>query len=90
MVMDHFFGPGNPGALFKRPANIYNFHDTIMASVAFHAEQVTKPGAHSSLTNRDDFEDVSLVDQLAVKIHQSRGGFKTRRVKFEEEEEGGF
>jgi hypothetical protein len=37
------FGPGNPGALFKRPTNVYNFHDTAMTSVAFRAEQVTKP-----------------------------------------------
>jgi hypothetical protein len=68
--MDHFFGPGNPGALFKRPANVYNFHDTVMASVAFCSEQVTKPGAHSSSANNEDFEDVSLVDKLAIRIHQ--------------------
>ncbi len=24
IVMDHFFSPGNPGALFKRPANVYS------------------------------------------------------------------
>jgi hypothetical protein len=68
--MDRFFGPGNPRALFKRPANIYNFHDTVMASVVFRAEQVTKPGAHSSSTNRDDFEDIAQVNRLATKIHQ--------------------
>jgi hypothetical protein len=51
IVMDHFFGPGNPGVLFKRPTNVYTFHDTMMASVEFRAEQVTKPGAHSSSTN---------------------------------------
>ncbi len=68
--MDRFFGPGNPGALFKRPANVYNFHDTVMASVAFRSEQVTKPGAHSSSANNEDFEDVSLVDKLAIRIHQ--------------------
>jgi hypothetical protein len=68
--MDRFFGPGNPGALFKRPANVYNFHDTVMASVVFRAEQVTKPGAHSSSVNNEDFEDDSPVDKLAIRIHQ--------------------
>jgi hypothetical protein len=68
--MDHFFGLENPGALFKRPAHVYNFHDTVMASVAFCANQVTKPGAHSSLANSKYFEDVSPVDKLAIKIYQ--------------------
>ncbi len=68
--MDRFFGSDNPGALFKRPAKVYNFHDIIMALVAFRAVQVTKPGSHSSSTNHDDFEDVSPVDKLAVKVHQ--------------------
>jgi hypothetical protein len=68
--MDRFFGPGNPGALFKCPTNIYIFHDMLMTLVAFHAEQVTKPGAHSSPANSEDFEDVSPVDKLALKIHQ--------------------
>jgi hypothetical protein len=49
---------------------MYTFHDTVMASVAFLANQVTKPGAHLSLTNCDDFEDISQVDRLATKIHQ--------------------
>jgi hypothetical protein len=68
--MDRFFGPGNPGALFKRPANVFNFHDTVMALVVFRAKQVMKPGAHSSSTNRDDFKDVAHVDRLATKLHQ--------------------
>ncbi len=34
------FGPGKPGVLFKCPANIYTFHETVILSVAFHAEQV--------------------------------------------------
>jgi hypothetical protein len=68
--MDRFFGPGNPGALFKHPANVYNFHDTVMASLVFHSKQVTKPGAHSSSANKDDFEDVAPVDKLAITIHQ--------------------
>jgi hypothetical protein len=33
--MDHFFGAGKPWALFKRPANVYTFHVTVMASVDF-------------------------------------------------------
>jgi hypothetical protein len=84
--MDRFFGPGNPGALFKRPANVYNFHDTVMASVVFRAEQVTKPGVHSSSANKDDFEDVALVDKLAIKIHQEAQEHRLREeaTKLEE------
>lgn len=59
-----------PRPLFKRPTNVYNFHDTVMALVVFHAEQVTKLGAHSLSTNHDDFEDIAQVDRLATKIHQ--------------------
>ncbi len=70
IVTGHFFGLGNPGALFMRPANIYNFQDTLMGSAAFHAEEVIKAGAHSSSSNRDDFKDISPVDKLAIKIHQ--------------------
>ncbi len=41
-----------------------------MALVAFCAEQVTKTGAHSSSTSREDFEDVAEVDRWAIKIFQ--------------------
>jgi hypothetical protein len=86
MVMDRFFCSGNPGVLFKRPANIYNFHDTIMALVVFCAEQVTKSGAHLSLTYRDDFEDVSPVDKLAVKIRQEEQEHKLQEEASKQEE----
>jgi hypothetical protein len=70
MVMDHFFGPGNPGALFKRPATVYNYYVTVLAAAAFRTNQVTKPGVHSLLANSEDFEDISPGDKLAIKIHR--------------------
>jgi hypothetical protein len=54
IVIDCFFGAGKPGALFKRPANVYTLHDIVMASTEFRARQATGPGVHSSSNNRDD------------------------------------
>ena len=68
IVIDHIFGAGKPGALFKRPANVYTFHDTVLASTEFRAKQATGPGAHSSSNNRDDYENIPRVDKLAIRI----------------------
>jgi hypothetical protein len=66
IVIDQFFGAGKSGVLFKCPGNVYTFHDTVMASTEFHAKQATGPGAHSSLSNRDDYDDIPRVDKLAI------------------------
>jgi hypothetical protein len=68
IVIDHIFGAGKPGALFKRPANVYTFHDTVMVSTEFRAKQATGPGAHLSSNNRDDCENIPRVDKLAIRI----------------------
>jgi hypothetical protein len=39
-----------------------------MASVEFHAKQATGPGAHSSSSNHDDFEEIPRVDKQAIRI----------------------
>jgi hypothetical protein len=68
IVIDRFFGAGKPGALFKRPTNVYTFHDTVMASTECRARQATAPGVYSSSNNRDDYENTPRVDKLAIRI----------------------
>jgi hypothetical protein len=67
-----FFGPGNPGRHFKRLAKVFNLHDKVMKAITFRAEAVLKPGSHSSSNNPGDFEDISFVNQLAVKLYRDR------------------
>jgi hypothetical protein len=69
-VSNCFFGPGNPGHHFKRLAKIFNLHGKVMKVITFRAEAVLKPGSHSSSTNPGDFEDLSIVNQLAVKLYR--------------------
>jgi len=71
IAIDRFFGAGKPGALFKRPANVYTFHDTIMASTEFRARQATGPGAHSSSNNRDDNEKEHKLHEKARKLEEA-------------------
>jgi len=68
IVIDCFFGAGKPGALFKRPTNVYTFHDTVLASTEFRAKQATGPGAHLSSNNRDDYKNIPRLNKLAIRI----------------------
>jgi hypothetical protein len=67
-----FFGPGNSGHHFKRLAKVFNLHDKVMKAITFRAEPVLKPGSHSSFTNPGDFEDISFINQLAMKLYRDQ------------------
>ncbi len=62
---NHFFGPGNPGLLFKKLMKVFNLCDWVLKSIIYRAENALKPESHSSsqcLTDRKN------VVQLAVKL----------------------
>ncbi len=40
--------------------------------IIFRAEAVLKPGSHSSSTDPGDFEDISFINQLVVKLYRDR------------------
>jgi hypothetical protein len=44
----------------------------VIKAITFRAEAVIKPGSHSSSADPNDFEDVSTVDRLAVKLYKER------------------
>ncbi len=96
IVMDHFFGLSNPGALFKCPANVYTFHETVMSSVAFRAKQVTKPSIFVICQSRWLWRYRPSWQVGYQNSSEGTGtqtlwrGYKTRRGSDEEEEEGGF
>ena len=71
-VSNRFFCPGNPGRHFKRLAKVFNLRDKVMKAITFRAEAILKPGSHSSSSNPGDFEDISFVDKLAVKLYRDR------------------
>jgi hypothetical protein len=71
-VSNRFFGPGNPGRHFKRLAKVFNLRDKVMKAITFRAEAILKPGSHSSSSNPGDFEYISFVDKLAVKLYRDR------------------
>ena len=71
-VSNRFFGPGNPGRYFKRLAKVFNLRDKVMKAITFRAEAILKPGSHSSSSNPGDFEDISFVDKLAVRLYRDR------------------
>ncbi len=71
-VSNRFFGPGNPGHHFKRLAKVFNLRDKVMKAITFRAEAIVMPGSHSSSSNPGDFEDISFVDKLAVKLYRDR------------------
>jgi len=64
--MDRFFGGGNLGQLFKRPAKVLDFCDKVIKSIAYRSANCLRAGSHSSSTNREDFENFSVTDSLAV------------------------
>ncbi len=70
-----FFGPSNPGHFFKRCAKVFTLRDKVLKSISFWAEAVLKLGSHSLSLEPSDFENVSLMDQLAVKLFQERQRF---------------
>jgi hypothetical protein len=52
---------------------------------------MAQPGAHSSLNNYEDFEDILPVDKLAMKTFQQSQVHKLHEeASKEEEEEGGI
>ena len=51
---------------------IFNLRDKVMKAIMFMAKAILKPGSHSSSTNPGDFEDISFVNQLAVKLYKDR------------------
>jgi len=66
--MDRFFGGGNLGQLFKRPAKVLDFCDKVIKSIAYRSANCLRAGSHSSSTNREDFENFSVTDSLAVQL----------------------
>jgi hypothetical protein len=57
---------------------VFTLRDKVLKSIAFRAEAVLKPGSYSSSLEPSDFENVSTVDQLAVKLYQERQRFVDR------------
>jgi len=58
-----------PGRIYKVPAKIYTFRDTILKSITEHAI-VLKPGAHSNGDPKDQ-ANISIVDKLAIELFQA-------------------
>jgi hypothetical protein len=77
-VSDRFFGPSNPGRYFKRLAKAFTLHDKVLKSISSRAEAVLKPGSHSSSLEPNDYENVSVVDKLAIKLFQEHQSFLDR------------
>jgi hypothetical protein len=54
---------------------VFTLRDKVLKSITSQAEVVLKPGSHSSSVEPSDFENVSVVYELAVKLFQERQRF---------------
>jgi hypothetical protein len=77
-VSDRFFGPSNPGRYFKRLAKFLTLRGKVLKSISSQAEAVHKPGSHSSSLEPNDYENVFVVEKLAIKLFQECQSFLDR------------
>jgi hypothetical protein len=59
-------------------AKVFTLRDKVLKSISSQAEAVLKKGSHSSSLEPNDFENVSVVDKLAVKLFQERQAYVDR------------
>ena len=75
-----------PGRIYKVPAKIYTFRDTILKSITDAANVVLKPGAHSNGDPKDQ-ANISVVDMLAIELFQAWSEYEdsTEALRLEKE-----
>jgi hypothetical protein len=59
-------------------AKVFTLRDKVLKSISSRAEAVLKPGSHSSSLEPSDYENVSAVDKLAVKLLQEHQAYVDR------------
>jgi hypothetical protein len=67
-VADLLFRPGAACELYKRPQKVYDFKSKVMSAMKAHYERVSGPCSHSNSHNPSDHEDLSVVDELSVRL----------------------